>query len=260
MPGRVRIYSYHQASEGSRNLAEAMGIKRLKKEKSKFNPSRGDVIINWGSGTLPEDILMSGCKILNAPEMVRRVSNKVQAFQLLEGHCRIPPYTTSVAVARDWVEERGKKVFARTVLNGHSGAGIEIMDPEHPDTWNVRAGLYTQYVPKKDEYRVHIVNGRVIDTQRKGLPENIPRDNVNWMVRNLANGFIFVRNDGRPVPEDVINQAIAAMNRSGLNFGAVDVIWNETQRQAYVLEINTAPGLVGTTVENYSRALTELAR
>ncbi len=256
----VRIYSYHQGSEGSKNLAEAMGIKRLKKEKSKFNPQRTDTIINWGSGSLPDNIVGSGCRVINPPELVRRASNKAHAFQLLNDHCRVPPWTTNHGVAREWLERDEKTVFARTILNGHSGAGIEVMYPGHPDTWNVRAGLYVQYVPKKDEYRVHVVNGRIIDTQRKGLPENLPRDNVNWMVRNLANGFIFVRNDGRPVPPDVHTQALAAMAASGLHFGAVDVIYNEKQRQAYVLEINTAPGLVGTTVENYSRALTELTR
>ena len=47
----------------------------------------------------------------------------------------------------------------------------------------------------------------------------------------------------------------------GLDFGAVDVIWNEHESKAYVLEINTAPGLEGSTVEDYkeffNRAVTE---
>lgn len=254
----IRIYSYHQFSQGSKSLADAMGIKRLKKENSKFTPGRGDVIINWGSGILPDRLQVAEAKILNNPADVRRVTNKSTAFQSFDGRCRVPPYTTSLATAQVWLNE-GKSVFARTILNGHSGAGIEVMYPDHPDTWQIRAQLYTQYVPKKEEYRVHIVDGAVIDVQRKGLPQGLPRDNINWMIRNLANGFIFVRNDGKVVPGDVFTQALAAMDGSGLHFGAVDVIWNEKQGQAYVLEINTAPGLVGTTVENYSRALTALA-
>jgi D-alanine-D-alanine ligase-like ATP-grasp enzyme len=42
-----------------------------------------------------------------------------------------------------------------------------------------------------------------------------------------------------------------------LDFGAVDVIWNEKQQRAYVLEVNTAPGLEGQTVDDYARGIKE---
>ena len=46
---------------------------------------------------------------------------------------------------------------------------------------------------------------------------------------------------------------------SGLTFGAIDVIWNEHQQKAFVLEINTAPGIEGTTVEKYAAKFRNLA-
>ena len=46
--------------------------------------------------------------------------------------------------------------------------------------------------------------------------------------------------------------AIKAVELCGLYFGAVDMIWNAYKKQGYVLEINTAPGLEGQTVENYA--------
>ena len=52
--------------------------------------------------------------------------------------------------------------------------------------------------------------------------------------------------------------ALAAMVASGLDFGAVDVIWNSRRLEAYVLEINSAPGLQGQTVENYAAAFRRL--
>ena len=42
-----------------------------------------------------------------------------------------------------------------------------------------------------------------------------------------------------------------------LQFGAVDIIWNEKENKCYVLEINTAPGLVGTTLTKYTEAFTK---
>ncbi len=39
--------------------------------------------------------------------------------------------------------------------------------------------------------------------------------------------------------------AIACMQVLGLCFGAVDVLYNEKQNKAYVLEVNSSPGLSG---------------
>jgi D-alanine-D-alanine ligase-like ATP-grasp enzyme len=75
-------------------------------------------------------------------------------------------------------------------------------------------------------------------------------DNPNWQVRNHANGFIYARSDVNP-PAAVLDAAKKALAATGLDFGAVDVIWNQHAGRAFVLEINTAPGLEGTTVEEY---------
>jgi glutathione synthase/RimK-type ligase-like ATP-grasp enzyme len=118
------------------------------------------------------------------------------------------------------------------------------------------APLYTQYVPKRHEYRVHVFQGRVIDVQRKARRHDVADEDVNWKVRNNANGFIFARNGDAlgTVPDDVLYEATKAVTSLNLDFGAADVIFNEREALAYVLEVNTAPGLVGTTLENYTAA------
>jgi D-alanine-D-alanine ligase-like ATP-grasp enzyme len=57
------------------------------------------------------------------------------------------------------------------------------------------------------------------------------------------------------MPGDVLVQAVRAMAGSGLEFGACDLIWNQKREKAYILEINCAPGLEGTTVEIYRDAI-----
>ena len=52
---------------------------------------------------------------------------------------------------------------------------------------------------------------------------------------------------------------LSGMNRQAdafeyVDFGAVDVVWNQQNGQAYVLEINTAPGLAGQTITSYANA------
>ena len=49
--------------------------------------------------------------------------------------------------------------------------------------------------------------------------------------------------------------AISAVDSLGLDFGAVDIIWNESEDQYYVLEVNTAPGVEGTTLQKYTEAI-----
>lgn len=252
----VHIYSYNQASAGSKALAEAMGIRRISHQRSRYHGAPDKVVINWGSSQIPDNITAS--RVINRPELIARASNKLHFFQDMaraENGPRIPNWSTSIDEVSNWLEE-GKTICIRTILQGHSAAGLIIVDNSNLHDLR-QAPLYTQYVSKKQEYRVHIFNGEVLDVQRKGLREDVNREDANWKIRNLANGFVFVRNDGRPIPDDVIEQAKVAMTASGLDFGAVDVIWNERQNQAYVLEINTAPGIMGTTLENYARAFRE---
>lgn len=248
------LYAYQQSSKGCKALAEAMDIRRVKHNGSRVVGSRDLKLLNWGAGSLPEALTRNGTQVFNTPDRINSVSNKRSAFRLLSGACRMPEFTSELTVARGWASH-GKMVVARTVLNGHSGAGIVLMDPDHPDTWEVRADLYTKYVKKQDEYRIHICRGEIIDRQRKGLKEEFRgRADNNFYVRNLANGFVYVRNDIQ-IPADVGLQAVRAMVASGLDYGAVDVLWNRGEAQAYVLEINSAPGLTGTTVDNWARAL-----
>lgn len=162
---------------------------------------------------------------------------------------RTPEYTTAAGVASLWLVQ-GHTVVERHILNGNSGAGIKLIEPGVDDVSAV-CPLYVKYVPKKQEYRVHVCAGVAVDIQRKARRKDIADEDVNWKVRNHDNGFIFARNEDGFVPDDVVIQAVNAVNILGLDFGAVDVIFNEKSQQAYVLEVNTAPGLSGTTLEGY---------
>lgn len=253
----LNIYSHNPNSEGAKALSEALGVKRIKREGSKYRGTADKNVINWGASQVPENV--AGATIFNKPDAVRSVSDKLRFFQRCRdnGAPRIPEFTTDQQVVRRWLGE-GKKVVVRRVLNGHSGAGIEILEGAGVDI--PVAPLYTVYVPKKEEWRIHVFKyGRelsVVDMQRKirnpdfaGVP--------NWNVRSHDNGFIFAREVDPPNP-DILNQAIKALEISGLDFGAVDVVWNQQQGAAYVLEINSAPGLVGQTVRNYANAFRRL--
>lgn len=162
---------------------------------------------------------------------------------------RTPEFSTSSMDAQMWINQ-GYTVVERHILNGNSGAGIRLVEPGGEEAIS-RAPLYVRYVPKKQEYRVHVCGGQAVDIQRKARRKDVEDDAINWKIRNHDNGFIFARNEGDVVPPDVIIQSVKAVSLLGLAFGAVDVIFNDKEQKAYVLEVNTAPGLSGTTLEGY---------
>ncbi len=243
------LYVGNHKSGGARRLAEGLGIQRIRHKNSQFVGGMDKTVINWGAiEMIPETFR---CKILNLPDVVRVTSDKLSFFQLMEGHCRIPEWGTSRLIAEQWIAD-GYKVVERHSLRGHSGAGIRIVSDERALE---EAPLYTRYQSKADEYRIHLFSfeedqagGEIFDMQQKKRRHEF--ENPNWQVRNHKNGFIYARED-LDVPVDVQHQAIKCFNRTGLDFGAVDVIWNVEHSKAYVLEINTAPGVRGTTLKNY---------
>lgn len=261
---QVRLYSWNFASEGAKHLSQALGVKRIREEKSHFTGGPGKIVINWGRSSF-DNKEATKCRIINHPDKVARASNKLSFYEFLHGKFDpdlLVPWTKDVNEAISWVSKEGVSVFARTKVNASGGDGIVDMNKDDPDSF-VKAPLYTRYVPKSDEYRVHVMGGEVFLVQRKGLRKTddegrpINPDNVNWKIRNLANGFVFTRTDVRP-PEAVTNAALALYPHLELDFYAADVIWNTKTSRAYVLEVNTAPGLSGSTIGDYVGAFKKL--
>jgi hypothetical protein len=243
------LYSYKFGSASGKALASALGAKRIKHENSRLIGRNSKVVINWGSSSLPEEV--TKCVVFNLPEAVALAANKKSFFEFLEGSdVSLPPYTSDKAVAQAWLGD-GKCVVERHKLTGNSGEGLVICEP---DGELGDAPLYTMYINKRNEYRVHVAFGEIIDTQRKARSRDVADDDVNWKVRNMINGFIFARNEGHDVPWCVLDEGLASVMALGLDFGAVDIVYNENDDKAYVLEVNTAPGLSGTTLEKYVEA------
>jgi len=181
--------------------------------------------------------------------VTQRVLNKVEQFErFTEQQISCPRFATTTEGAR----ALGAKVlFARTLINSTNGRGIVEFggdSGEYP-----RAPLYTEYIPKKAEYRFHVFNGQVIDIQQKKKKRGF-EDARDTRIRNLHNGYIYCR-DGIVAPDGAATLAINAVNACGYQYGAVDLIYNEKQNKCFILEVNSRPGLMGTTVEKYAEAL-----
>lgn len=247
---RVFVYPYKMGSAAARDLARQLGVRRIYKDRN-YKYRTGDTIINYGMTVLPDAVPAGNtANIINHPDAVRLASNKLSAFHIMhDAGVRVPDFTTDIEVARDWIVEEHSIVVCRTILNGHGGGGIVLAGtPEEV----VESPLYTRYVKKRHEYRVHVGNNEVFDVVQKRIRAGSMGN--NYQIRNYDNGWIFAREDIDTF-EDVELQALNAVAALGLDFGAVDVGYNTHTEAATVYEVNTAPGLEGSTLVNYATML-----
>jgi hypothetical protein len=252
----LRLYPYKIVSESATALSDLLDIYRVKPEGT-YVPKIGHKVINWGNGRVPEWITTAnqrGVTLLNKPAAVNIASNKLTALQALKlANVAVPEFTSDFAVARQWLRA-GKTVVERHELRGNSGEGIRIVnldDTEMPNELQT-APLYTKFLPKTNEFRVHVFQGQVIDyiEKKKVLTAN-RTDTFNKYISSINMGWVFSRTGIRDIPE-VRAIAIKAVAALGLDFGAVDIVYENGF--PYVLEVNTAPGLSGTTLVKYANA------
>ncbi len=249
---RIFIYPYINSSKSVKALVSGLPALAIKRKESRFRDGARKLVINWGRMKLPS--IIDEEKVVNHPDAVRDASNKLRTLKVLtEAGVPCPKFTTDIEVAKEWLtEKQGRCVFARKLLHGKAGAGI--LACTHPEELPP-APLYTRYIKKQDEYRVHVIGGNVVDVQRKMRRNGAEAD---WRIRTGANGFIFGRGGIEP-PEQVLEVAVRAVVALALDFGGVDVIWQRASEKAFVLEVNTAPGIEGTTVGIYADAFKEMA-
>ena len=110
---------------------------------------------------------------------------------------------------------------------------------------------FTAFVPSKTEYRVWVYRSAHLCTYEKSLAH--PEKQKNKHTRNHKNGFAFVLVKEERVPRRAVELAKLAVKALDLDFGAVDVLAG-TDGKAYVLEVNTAPGVDGERVSSIKLA------
>jgi len=278
----IRIIS-HNNGASAKALAAALGHPHLLK---KMQPTplprfvRDAFVINFGVHHADTNIAPD----INLPTAVELASDKTTALSTMQaaGVSVVPFSTSPFGVIEQCPEynlagQPTRTIVARTLTRASEGRGIEMIDCNVDGTARtevVNAPLYTAYIPKHAEYRVHIgciddggldtrTQYKVIDITKKVRRTDVPDDQVNWRIRNYDNGFTFAREGidlAEPTVQRVIEQAKRAVQALGLDFGAVDVVvQSNRERSVYVLEVNTAPGMEGTTLERYVQYFTAVA-
>jgi glutathione synthase/RimK-type ligase-like ATP-grasp enzyme len=257
--GRLRIL-VHAFCDSSETLVEALtatDCKRSHLHHTKYVPNAADLVVNWGCIVLPE---MWHGKLpgtfLNHPDLVRTSTKRTKSLKILkEAGINVPKVTVNAETAKQWLLD-GHTVIARAKVRSYAGKGITVCEPaDYGESVPVpEAALYTRYIPKRHEYRVHVFRGKVIDVQQKKKRNGFDGE-VDYKVRSYANGWALCRN-GVTVPDICQQESIRAVAALGLDFGATDVGWTESTDKATIYEVNTAPAMDGPTLSaKYAEAI-----
>jgi glutathione synthase/RimK-type ligase-like ATP-grasp enzyme len=179
-----------------------------------------------------------GFRILNS----NAGRGKVRAMALMRsaGVQTVPLYLAKelLALKPKELENLTYPMFAR--MNHGFGAkdiGL-ILQPEEV-AWRIAAGWewFSTYIPTKAEQRIWIYQDDHLDTYEKQMKR--PSE-YKGLGRNFGQGFEFVHVEPHKAAVREATNAVAAV---GLDFAAVDVLIGKDD-QPYVLEANTAPGVI----------------
>lgn len=229
-----------RVSAGANTIAEAMGIKRISPERA-IRLRRYLTLINWGVGKNydvgPRQV------VLNRPEAVRRAVDKMAAFEAVGDLA--PTCTTSKDVVANSLEtDKGIWLARSNFTSGGKGITPLRSGDAIPD-----ADFYVRYVPKTEEYRVHVVSRSAIFTQQKRRRAGQEQTNNQRLIRNHSNGWVFCENNiefNQVKREAIEAAAVECTARLGLDFAAVDLIVSKETGDVVFLEANTRPGLEST--------------
>ena len=228
----------------------------IKIQNSAFRGRGGDIIVNYGNRSAPATVF-GQANVLNPQSALNNAANKVAALQAMQrAGVSTVPWTTNLSEAQQWANG-GEVVYARATLTGHSGEGITVHRQEGSVAANLpQVPLYTKAITgQRREWRVHIFKGVITYVQVKRRANGY-QNNPNYQedVRNHHTGWIYATENINPSAA-VLRNAVRAVAALGLDFGAVDII--SRRDEAWVLEVNTAPGLTGTTLETFTRNVVE---
>lgn len=266
-----------------KTLADKLGI-----DGDRTKPKGKKLVIGWGTKTKEDTTLPAGMLVLNHPNRIRSNRNKFTTLRTL-GPKMTAAFVDANAVLTSLADAKSVinlPLVGRTNYHqGGKGFWICLTLSHVRNAIDEGAQYFQNYIDIKDEYRLHVFGDKVIYAQKKVKRTNLEEAYVAQRVEKITN--IANKNDkkldkntldyalGRLAKEhsavDMIvrsnrkgwkfshvksvdkvmeKQAIDALKAVGLDFGAVDCCL-DTDGKPWVIEINSGPGLDGSTLATY---------
>ncbi len=189
------------------------------------------LVLNWGaSDSLPADLV-----VLNRPEAVRIASDQVESLR------RLGELAPRTVLRPDDMQLLQSESVVGKQRSGARGSGKAVMASDAPWSERVRYDLFQEFVADRDEYRVSLLNGRVVSAYLKlppaGTdPQNLRPEWTHQPVQTLSAAVVATAREGA--------------RRIGLDYAGVDVIVDRQSGRTLCLEANAAPGMSAQTLSS----------
>lgn len=245
---RYFAYTRHSRPTG-KILADLLGFEHYGVQTRSGDPLR--LLLRWGSRRK----MPPARATLNSAKAIALASDKFAAIERWED-VGLP----TVQAFRHWGDAqaaaRGGVILGRTRV-GMRGQGITVYgsidglprSPRLPHEW------YSLYEKPTREVRIHVVGNKIVHVQGKFLDFPDLAES-NPYVRNHRGGYRY-RTPRQKLLKERREIAIEAVRSLGLNFGAVDMLLFGSEKEAKLLEVNTAPACSPLTLQHYADALTK---
>jgi hypothetical protein len=190
-----------------------------------------DVVINWGNHIFGELALFD----LNVPHAVALASNKRMSRRILQN--------AGVAVPKTWfwegTEDYDFPCIARPSYH-HAGKHFHILNNFADrdallEKYDLSDWYFSLVFPKTHEYRLHVAHGKILAMYEKPLIPGEIRGNFSvnhesWRVLKWSE-----------YNAQISRESIAAVEELGLDYGAVDVMYDAKNEAVAIAEVNTSP-------------------
>lgn len=273
---------------------------KLKATHGKTKPTGTDKIcICWGCKT-DKAVNMGKMPVLNHPDKIRANRHKFNTLKILAAAgVYVGNHCDASSILRLLSNPTGDEPMVLPVIgrkNYHQGGKDfhTCLTVSHVEI-AIKAGAayFRNYLEVKDEYRLHVFQGVIINAQRKterknmedayashhgdriannaakkgtkldkATMEHVLKDlggrqgHANQIIKSNDKGWKFSQIKLVNVKKSLAEAAIAAVEAVGLDFAAVDCVILADGRAA-IIELNTGPGLDGTPFEAYVKAFQE---
>lgn len=239
----MSFFLYHRSSRPTGHvIAEALGFNH---GENVPGHEQIDALIRWGSRRTDNAYHGNVTRTVNRPDALGKASDKLGTLRVLRAAgVRVPDFSENP-------EDLSYPFLGRRTQ--HARGTDVVLCLQRGDIERRPRDYYVQYIPTKREFRVHVVDGRVIRVQGKFLDR--PEEAVAW-IRNYKHGYRF-RAPRRNLNSSRLSAATNAVAALGLDFGAVDLLIGDDNLE-YVLEVNTAPACSPITAKAYVDAFTRM--
>ena len=215
-----------------------------------------DYVFRYGNGMVrTDDFGPTGCVMINTLSAVNLAANKIECRQALLNNNVPAPRLFLYEDFTDHNDTIPYPLIARPPQH-FQGRNFNVVKDFREAEPFLMKGYYLQEIIDKDvEYRAFMWHGKIFEMNEKTKA----RMDADPMVRNHRKGWCFTRRPYQEVSPLIRKVCVSAMAVTHLEWAAVDCCLSKDGKP-YILEVNSAPGLIDRKVERLAEVVLEYVK